>query len=764
MKKLLLYVVIMFACNTLWAYDFSYTYSGKTLYYNIISSTNHTVEVTYPGPYGWGNYEKPSGALSVPSVVYSGGVSYSVTEIGSYAFSSCVDLTSVTIPNTVTTIADDAFKNCVGLLSVSIPNSVTTIDDFAFSYCSSLTSITIPSSVTYIGLYVFTWCSALTSISVDPGNTVFDSRNDCNAVIESSTNDLVVGCMNTTIPNTVTSISFCAFRGCIGLTSITISPTITYIGVAAFDGCSGLTSISVDPYNGVYDSRDNCNAIIKTATNELIVGCMNTIIPNTVSSIESFAFGRCSGLTSITIPNSVTSIGGYAFERCEGLTTVNLGSGLITIDATAFSYANLSTVTCAANNPPSFSNTSSYITTFGDCKHTIGQLIIPCNRQSYYSSWSSYFDSITCNDAYTMTLTTNNSSYGQVSGGGNYFSGSTATINATPYDGHYFLNWSDGDTCNPRTVQVLSDTSFTALFAPYQYTITLVSNNDEWGDVSGGGTFDYGTVITLHALPASHYHFDRWSDNNNTNPRSLTVTSDKTLTAFFVKDQHQVTTVPNNASWGSVSGSGTYDYGSTATLVAVPIDAHHYFSNWNDGVTEASRLITVLSDTVFTAHFSIEQHTVTVTSADTSMGFVTGDGLYDYNSIATVKAVPLNGYQFLNWSDGNTNALRSFRVTQDVELTAYFEAVQGIDEVQNSEQIIHVFPNPANNVVTLQLQGMTGNAQLTVTDMLGREVMCKQLQSNGISFSVADWNPDIYMLKIAFNDGSNVVRKLIVTH
>ena len=238
--------------------------------------------------------------------------------------------------------------------------SVTDIASEAFQYCSELTSIFIPKSVTNIACgdffpYPYTpfnGCDKLASISVEEGNPIFDSRDNCNAIIRKANQQLVLGCKSTTIPNSVTSINAFAFRGCYGLTSIFIPKNVTSIGLSVFADCSALASIIVEEGNPVYDSRSNCNAIIETASNTLIEGCNTTIIPNDIKAIYHSAFNGRGGLTSVIIPAGVTSIGTWAFCG-TGLTSLTIPASVTSIEDDAFSYCyHLTDVYCYEENVP----------------------------------------------------------------------------------------------------------------------------------------------------------------------------------------------------------------------------------------------------------------------------------------------------------------------------------------------------------------------------------------------------------------------------
>ena len=305
-----------------------YFINGTTATVSFSGSHHYDHTDEYTGDY--------SGSVTIPATVTHDGTTYSVTIIGVGAFDDCRNLTAINIPNSVTTIGDGAFEGCTGLTAINIPTSVTTIGNSAFSGCSSLATISVASD-----------------------NPKYDSRNNCNAIIETATNTLIAGCKNTTIPNSVTSIGEgafsgyssltninipnsvtvigeLAFDGCIGLTAINIPNSVTTIGEGAFSDCSNLTSISVVSDNPKYDSRNNCNAIIETTTNTLIAGCKNTIIPNSVTVIGELAFSGCTSLTAINIPNSVTSIGRSAFYGCSSLTNINIPNSVSSIGFKAF--------------------------------------------------------------------------------------------------------------------------------------------------------------------------------------------------------------------------------------------------------------------------------------------------------------------------------------------------------------------------------------------------------------------------------------------
>ena len=332
-----------------------------------------------------------------------------VTAIGHWAFYACTGLVSAVIPNTVTEIGVESFYGCTSLMGVNIPNSVTAIGYQAFYDCSSLRNIHLPGSVRGIGTSAFGCCPSMVSMSVAPDNPRFDSRDECNAIIVTDGNTLLAGCCNTVIPSSVIAIDDYAFSGCSTLTGIAIPAGVTSVGDFAFRGCSALRSVAIPEGvvsigasaffecsrlcrvdipasvisigsfafehcpaiigmrvadgNTVYDSRDSCNAIIKTATGVLMAGCMNTVVPATVTAIGDNAFSGSFMLTKVALPNSVTTIGNYAFAGCTSLSAINIPTSVTAIGDAAFSGCSALTALEIPNSVIAIGQSA-----FGGCK------------------------------------------------------------------------------------------------------------------------------------------------------------------------------------------------------------------------------------------------------------------------------------------------------------------------------------------------------------------------------------------------------------
>ncbi len=261
----------------------------------------------------------------------------SVIEIGFRAFCGCTSLQSIDIPDSVTKIELGAFYGCTSLQSINIPEKIEYFFSDAFDNCKSLKRIYINKNVRKIELPVFYSYDNLQEIIVDNRNSEYDSRDNCNAIIHTKSNTLLLGCGYTIIPNGVKSIADYAFNKNKKLTSIFIPASVRTIGSKAFVSCDNLSVIKVDENNKIYDSRNECDAIIHTKTNKLIVGCKDSIIPNDVKGIGETAFYNISSLQTINIPKSVETIGSGAFMFCNNLKYVDIPNGVVEIKENAFS-------------------------------------------------------------------------------------------------------------------------------------------------------------------------------------------------------------------------------------------------------------------------------------------------------------------------------------------------------------------------------------------------------------------------------------------
>ena len=513
MRKLFFLFLALVATTSLWAFDFE---SGD-LYYTITrSSAPYTVEVS--------DAVYSITSIAIPETVTYNGTTYSVTSIGVHAFKFRSSLTSVTIGNSVTSIGDDAFYCCTSLTSVTIGNSVTSIGNRAFyscrsltsvtinsdaivskSYsddstisdifgsqvteyiigddvkkignnafydCSSLTSVTIGNSVTSIGKYAFDYCSSLTSVTIPNSVTsIGEKAFRGTGIDENESNwennvlyiDNCLICANTSISSSYTIkentrlIADNAFSYCRSLTSITIPNSVTSIGKGAFDYCESLTSVTINSdaiVNKTYSYSSNISDFGSQVT-EYIIG-------DDVKGIGDYAFYSCSSLTSVTIGNSVTSIGEYAFKWCTSLTSVTIGNSVTSIGDDAFYYcSSLTSITCEATTPPTLGSNNVF---YG--VSTSIPVYVPCGSENIYkaaSGWKEFTNIQEPQVEYAIQVSTSNSQMGTAIV--DYNSCAGAHISATANIGYHFVQWSDGNTDNPRVLELTQDTILTAEFA-----------------------------------------------------------------------------------------------------------------------------------------------------------------------------------------------------------------------------------------------------------------------------------------------------------
>ena len=292
-------------------------------------------------------------------------------------------------------------------------------------------------------------------------------------------------------------------------------------------------------------------------------------------------------------------------------------------------------------------------------------------------------------NSYAITATLDPANAGTVTGAGTYNHFATCTLTANPSSSYLFVNW----TKNGQVVSTEPTISFTvegpadyvAHFIPNTYVITTSALPAYAGTVSGAGTYYYLTELTLIATPNVGFHFVNWTKNGQVVSTeasyTFTVTQDEEYVANFASNIYQVTAFVNPAEGGSVSGAGTYSYGQTCVLEAIPNEGYH-FVNWTDTdnqvvSTNIAYLFNVYENVAYVANFELNSYTITAAANPVEGGTVEGAGTYNYGESCTLTATANTGYSFVNWTIGNevvsTNASYTFTVEGDASYVANFE-------------------------------------------------------------------------------------------
>ena len=709
----------------------SVTSIGNAAFYNCSSLTSITIpnSVTSIGKGTfWGcssltSITIPNGVTSIGhrtfedcSSLNSITIPNSVTSIGSSAFYNCKSLTSITIPNGVTSIGSYAFYNCFNLTSITIPNSVTSIGEFAFRGCSSLTSVTIPNSVTHIGGYAFDgtpWYNNLSDGLVYIGKVLYGYKGTMPAntkitikegttCISGNAFNHCSGLISIVIPNSITSIEGGTFSGCSSLTSITLPNSVTSFGDYAFSGCSSLTSITIPSSitsfgNRVFNECSSLNTVFWNAKHCSDYSGSNDYehpsdkpFYDIASQITSFAFGdsveyvpsllcyRMSSLTSIKIPSSVKNIELQAFADCSSLTSIEWNAKHCSIPTSNKPSSNSIFPECPQISSFTFGDSVEYIPSFlcFDMK-ALTSIVIPNSVTTvgegiFYgcSALESVvlseniieFPSLKTTNTYGQTI--DYGSFGECSSlksisiphsttniGSGAFSGCSSLVQ-TNYTG------SIGDWCNikfgnsganpicyshnlyindveikdliiPNSVDSIHDYAF------YNYkSLTSLTIPNSVTSI-GYNAFAYCDSLTVVAIGSGVTNIESYAFRNcpidtvysrNPTPPQITYTTEP----FTSKP---VCYIP----CGAIS---SYKNSTWKSYMSQFIEGNVYFLNTNVSDSLAGRV-----ETIKDPHCD--------------------EG-------ATFQAIPNVGYEFVQWSDGVTDALRTLDLTQDTTLIAEF--------------------------------------------------------------------------------------------
>ena len=286
---------------------------------------------------------------------------------------------------------------------------------------------------------------------------------------------------------------------------------------------------------------------------------------------------------------------------------------------------------------------------------------------------------------YTITVNSNNASWGNVTGGGTYTQGATCTVTATPNNSYEFLKWTKNNvevSTNPSySFTVTENATYTAVFGEHSVTYYTVSTNvnpAEAGTVDGAGTYEAGAIVYLTATANDGWYFSHWNDGITSNPRQITVTGDVTYTANFLNEEYAITVIASPEEGGAVTGGGYYNYGDVATLTAEANESYSFVS-WNDGEQNSTRDITVVGNATYVALFAevgATIYTVTVVSDNPFLGTVYGGGEYPEGSVIQISAEPNEYAYFAGWDDNNMDNPREVVVVSDMTFTAKFLAYQ----------------------------------------------------------------------------------------
>ena len=616
--------------------------------YTITDAVNHKAALKA--------YNGSSAEVEIPAKVTIEGVEYDVTGVGEGAFRNNVNVTTVQLPSSITRIEGGAFSNCYNLSSINLPSGLTYIGWGAFYNCKFI-DIEIPASVTSIGGYAFEWCQNLRTVIIpaevaNVGYSVFNGSNNATIV-----------CLAAGKPNSWSDEWANNFNGTIiwNAKKLTLEADPITMGSVSGSGwysAGSQVEIVATPNAGCkfLTWKHNSELVSNSATYSYPVATNVTLVAYFEQEVEGYFVSATANNAEYGI---VTGGGAYANNATAALTaTPNNGYAFLGWyqgdelynENTDFTYTGAADITLVAK------------------------------FVKVYTMWTG-----TNNGSGSVYVSVNDGDEA-ISYGGQYVAGTKLSLRAVPSTGYYFTGWTNGNENQQIEFNINSNVDVYANYRIYTYEIAATSNNEDYGTVTGDGTYEYGQDVTLRATPADGCTFTGWSDGENIvstrKNYNFQVTGAVNLTAVFEINTYAIAAAANNAQYGSVTGANTYNHGANVTLAATANTGYH-FNGWLKGSeteyvsTSASYSFKATEAASLTAVFEPDSYTITIAAANTN-GTVSGSesGKYNHGDALTIVATPATGYHFTGWSNGTSvvsnDAEYSFTASGTVSLTAGF--------------------------------------------------------------------------------------------
>ena len=654
----------------------------------------------------WGAFE---GCVSLTSANFN--IPSTVVYIGYGAFKGCTGLTSVTIPNGVSKIDNDTFKGCSNLVTVNLPSTIAEIKVRAFRDCVNMTTINFPAAMTKIGIEAFYGCTSLTNVDMSESainyidNNAFENCTSLTNVVFSNVLTSIgqnafknSAISQITLPKSMTTIGDLAFAGCSSLTSAVLPSTITGVGAQAFLNCSGITTLKcfakVPP-----SAPANCFDGVNPAM-DVIVPCpsVNAYKANIPWEAFNVICAPDINITTGTIPFDSGNIFG------EGLYTTDETVNLVAVPKNHFVFVHWTENDVVISTNPSLT----FIAT--ENRHIVAHFT--------YST-------------HNITVTAEPSIYGSVTGGGMYEYSAVARLEAFPNPHYDFYNWTENDSVVSTEAMyrftVPYDRNLVAHFGPSNYNVTTIVNIPGAGTTTGDGVYTFNTSVTVTASANEHYTFTCWKEKGvvvSTNAEyTFTINNPRNLTAVFTPDDYEINATVNIEDAGTVEGAGTYQYNTTATLVATS-NYSYTFLGWEENGTivntNPTYSFTVNSNRNLVAVFGLNNYIVTATSNIGDAAIISGDGIYIHGDTVTMSTYANSFYVFDNWTEEDevvsTSSAFSFVINSNRNLVANYHA-------QNTNYWVPTTTASSTMLLTgvIQIEGVEQS-----TDMLEIGAFCNE--------------------------------------